>query len=225
MPVSATLCCDRIALFPVSCAPQWHCYYFSLHFEPMSVRRKLPDHSSGQIDCDLYFICGISLKKIENGRFNRFMDHWFDQLSIAFVFIYVNVKNCCSPCTVMKTTDILLLGLLNRSLTMCRTESSVLWVILAKSSCCLVLDVCVSEFLCVQRPQPLTEQTWAPAADWGALILLIHLGMQRFAITFNIPIFGATEGNFWKIKPCIFNHQNLKWLYSSVLKASFYSWY
>lgn len=153
------------------------------------------------------------------------MDHWFNQLSIAFVFIDVNVKNCCSPCTVMKATDIVLLGLLNRSLTMCRTESSVLWVILAKSSCCLVLDVCVSEFPCVQRPPPSTEQTWAPAADWGALILLIHLGMQRFAITFNIPKFGATEGNFWKVKPCIFNHQNLKWLYSSVLKASFYPWY
>lgn len=113
------------------------------------------------------------------------MDHGFDQLLSAFVFIYINVTNCYSPCTVMKETDILLHGLLNRSLTMCRTESSVLWVILAKNSCCLVLDVCVSGCLYVQRPPPLTEQTWAPTADWGALIFLIHLGLQSFAITFN----------------------------------------
>lgn len=116
----------------------------------------------------------------------------------AFVFIYINVTNCYSPCTVMKSTDILLHGLPNRSLTLCRTESSVLWVILAKSSCCLVQDVCVSGCLYVQRPPPLTEQTWAPAADWGALILLIHLCMQCFAITFN-----NLSGIFQKDCKCI----------------------
>lgn len=185
LPVSARLFCDRISLFPVFCAPQWHFHYFSSHFESMSVRRILPDHSRVQNDCDLYFVCGITVWKIENGRFSRIMDHWFDILLSAFVFIYINVTNCYSAYTVMRATDILLHGLLNRSLTMCRTESSVLWVILAKSCCCFVLDVCVSGFRHVQRRPPLTDQTWAPAADWGALIFLIHLGAQCFAITFN----------------------------------------
>lgn len=185
MPVSVRLFCDRISLFShLLCSTVAFLLFLVTLWLHVCQEEIAWSQQRTKWLWPLFRMRYNSLK-----IFSRIMDHWFDQLLSAFVFIYINVTNCYSPCTVMKATDIHLHGLLNRSIVMCRTESSVLWVILAKSSCCLVLDVCVSGCLNVQRPPPLTEQSWAYPADWGALILLIHLGLQCFVIPFNYELY------------------------------------
>lgn len=79
---SGRLFCDRISLFPVFCAPQWHFYYFYSHFDSMSVREIIAwSQQRTKWPWPLIHMCCNSLgKKKENGRLNRIMDHCFDQL-------------------------------------------------------------------------------------------------------------------------------------------------
>lgn len=65
MPVSARLFCDRIALFSIFCAPQWHFYYFSSHFDSMSLEEIAWSQQRTKWPWPLFRMRSNSLKKIK----------------------------------------------------------------------------------------------------------------------------------------------------------------